>query len=162
MLKVASILPESVVDGVGIRTVVFLQGCPRHCLGCHNEKLIPFDGGEEYTATELADEILRYLTPIHRGITFSGGEPLSQADDLMDVIYLLRKAKPDLNIWVYTGFSFEDVATWAIISSFDVLVDGPFVLAERNLYLPFRGSNNQRLIDIPKTLAEKQVVLLDI
>ena len=162
MLKVANILPESVVDGLGIRTVIFFQGCPRHCVGCHNEKLIPFAGGTEYTATELADEILTYLSPIHRGITFSGGEPLSQADDLMDVIYLLRKAKPNLNIWVYTGFVFEDISTWPVISSFDVLVDGPFIMTERNLFLPFRGSNNQRLIDIPQTFKAKNVVQLAI
>ena len=153
MLKVASILLESVVDGIGIRTVVFLQGCPRHCLGCHNEKLIPFDGGEEYTATELADEILRYLTPIHRGITFSGGEPLSQADDLMDVIYLLRKAKPDLNIWVYTGYLFEEVKEYPVLKEINVLVDGPFIMAQRDISLPFCGSGNQRIIDLPKTLA---------
>lgn len=162
MLQVANILSESVVDGLGIRTVVFFQGCPRHCLGCHNEPLIPFEGGTEYSATELADIILRNLTPIHRGVTFSGGEPLSQPDGLMDLIYLLRKEKPDLNIWVYTGFTYEEVSKMPLVNSFNVLVDGPFIMAQRNLDLPFRGSNNQRLIDIPKTIAQGSVIELDL
>lgn len=162
LLKVANILSESVVDGLGIRTVVFFQGCPRHCYGCHNEALIPFEGGTEYSATELADIILRYLTPIHRGVTFTGGDPLSQPDGLMDLIYLLRKEKPDLNIWVYTGFTYEEVADMPLVNSFDVLVDGPFIMSQRNLDLPFRGSNNQRLIDIPQTIAKKEVVELDL
>lgn len=162
MLKVASIIPESVVDGPGIRTVVFLQGCPRHCEGCHNEPLLPFTGGTEYSASDLADEILRYLTPIHRGITFSGGDPLAQTDGLMDLIYLLRKAKPELNIWTYTGYTYEEVADWPIVSTFNVLVDGPYLKKQRNLFLPFRGSENQRIIDIPATRAQGKIVLLEL
>ena len=79
MLRIANILSESVVDGIGIRTVVFFQGCPRHCPGCHNEPLLPFEGGTEYAAEDLADKILKCLTPIHRGVTFSGGDPLGHA-----------------------------------------------------------------------------------
>lgn len=160
LLQVANILSESVVDGLGIRTVVFFQGCPRHCPGCHNEPLIPFEGGTEYDASDLADIILKHLTPIHRGVTFSGGEPLSQPDGLMDLIYLLRKERPNLNIWVYTGFTYEEVAKMPLVNSFDVLIDGPFIMQERNLDLPFRGSNNQRLIDIPQTLKHNKVIEL--
>lgn len=162
MLKIANILSESVVDGLGIRTVVFFQGCPRHCVGCHNEPLIPFEGGTEYSATELADIVLRHLTPIHRGVTFTGGEPLSQPDGLMDLIYLLRKEKPSLNIWVYTGFIYEDIANMPIVNSFNVLVDGPFIMGQRNLDLPFRGSDNQRLIDIPQTIAQGRIIELEL
>ena len=158
MIKIANILSESVVDGLGIRVVVFFQGCPRHCQGCHNTKLIPFDGGTEYTASELAEIILKCLTPVHRGVTFSGGEPLSQEDGLMDVIYLLRKEKPDLNIWVYTGYIFEEIAQRPIVRSFNVLVDGPFIKKNRNISLPFRGSENQRIIDVEATLAQDKIV----
>ena len=78
ILKVADILRESIVDGKGMRAVVFFQGCPRHCRGCHNEQLLPFEGGRGYTPEALSAEILQLLTPLHRGVTFSGGDPLAQ------------------------------------------------------------------------------------
>lgn len=160
MLKVADILAESVADGIGIRTVVFFQGCPRHCEGCHNETLISFQGGQEYTAPELAEAILAKLTPLHRGITFSGGDPLAQANELIDLVYLLRKRLPNLNIWVYTGYVYEDVKHLPILQAIDVLVDGPFKQDLRDLSIPFRGSSNQRIIDMPKTLLKGKIVEL--
>ena len=159
-LKVADVLAESVVDGTGIRTVVFFQGCPRHCPGCHNEPLLPFEGGTEYYAEDLAELILSKMTPIHRGVTFSGGDPLAQADGLLDLVYLLRKAKPDLNIWIYTGYLFEEVKDLPVIKAINVLVDGPFILEQRDISLPFRGSGNQRIIDIPATFKNNEIVEL--
>ncbi|MEG0798015.1 MAG: anaerobic ribonucleoside-triphosphate reductase activating protein [Acidaminococcaceae bacterium] len=158
MLKVADILAESVVDGVGIRTVVFLQGCPRHCKGCHNEALLPFSGGTAYTAADLVAAITTKLTPLHRGVTFSGGDPLAQAEGLATVIALLRQKAPRLTMWVYTGYTYEEVKTWPVLEQIDVLVDGPFILEQRDLSLPFRGSGNQRIIDVPASLQAGQVV----
>ena len=153
MLKIADILGESVVDGKGLRTVVFFQGCPRHCEGCHNVKLLPFEGGKSYTPEMLAEEIFAKMTPIHKGITFSGGDPLAQAEELLQVIKILRREKPNLNIWTYTGYLFEEVQSYPVLKEIDVLVDGPFILSQRDIGLPFRGSANQRIIDLPKTFA---------
>lgn len=162
MLQVADILGESVCDGLGLRTVVFLQGCPRHCKGCHNAALIPFEGGRAYTPAELAAAILQKLTPIHRGVTFSGGDPLAQAKELEQVIPLVRQERPDINIWVYTGYLYEDVKDYPVLRLIDVLVDGPFILEQKDISLPFKGSGNQRLIDVPQTLAQGSVAVLSL
>lgn len=154
MLQVANILEESVVDGKGLRTVVFLQGCPHRCAGCHNPKLWPSKGGKGYTPEALAATIIAKMSPIHRGVTFSGGEPLAQAEELLQVIKGLRKIKPELNIWVYTGYIFEEIKDYPVLQEINVLVDGPFILAKRDISLPFRGSGNQRIIDLPKTFAQ--------
>lgn len=160
MLRVADVLSESVCDGLGLRSVVFMQGCPRHCKGCQNEALIPFEGGTPYTAEGLAARILSYLTPLHKGVTFSGGDPLAQAEELLPVVQMLRREKPEINIWFYTGYLFEEVKDYPIMKEIDVLVDGPFILAQRDISLAFRGSPNQRVIDVRKTLASGEVVLL--
>ena len=101
------------------------------------------------------------MTPIHRGITFSGGDPLAQADGLLDLVYLLRKAKPDLNIWLYTGYLFEEVKDLPVVKAVNVMVDGPFILEQRDISLPFKGSGNQRVIDIPATMQKNKVVELN-
>jgi anaerobic ribonucleoside-triphosphate reductase activating protein len=159
MMRVAHILGESVVDGPGIRAVAFLQGCPRHCPGCHNPNLLPPEGGDACTAEELANALLSEITPIHRGFTFSGGDPLLQADMLGDVVFLLKRARPDLTIWLYTGYLFEEVRDLPVLQGIDVMVDGPYEKALRDLSLPFRGSSNQRIIDVPASLSAGKAVL---
>jgi anaerobic ribonucleoside-triphosphate reductase activating protein len=161
-VRVAGINQGSVVDGLGIRTVVFFQGCPRHCVGCHNADTIPFAGGREMTITQLVAEINNSISPMTKGITFSGGDPLAQHDSLLEVIKLLKKQHPHLDIWVYTGYIFEEVSDYSVMKMIDVLVDGPFIQAERDISLAFRGSSNQRLIDIPKTLAAGKIVSLQL
>lgn len=159
-MRVAAVLRESIVDGPGIRTVIFFQGCPRHCPGCHNPSTLPFDGGTQYSVEALADEVIANLTPIHRGITLSGGDPLAQKDELLQFVLLMKKRLPDLNIWCYTGYVFEEVKDYPVLQYLDVLVDGPFVMAQRDLNLPFRGSANQRLLDLPATFATGTVQLI--
>lgn len=90
MLRVAGILNESIVDGPGIRAVVFFQGCPRHCEGCHNPSTLPFKGGTEYTPEDLAQDVIKRLTPLHRGITLSGGDPLAQADGVLEFLQAIK------------------------------------------------------------------------
>ena len=158
MLQVAALLEESIVDGPGIRTVIFLQGCPRHCEGCHNPNLLPFTGGMEYTARQLADEVFAKITPLHRGITLSGGDPLAQPEAVLEFLRIVRSEKPKLTVWCYTGYCYDEVKDYPLLAEIDVLVDGPFILAQRNLDLPFRGSDNQRLIDVPETRAAGSVV----
>ena len=161
MIRVAHLLGESVVDGPGIRAVAFLQGCPRRCPGCHNPELLPVDGGDECSAEELADALLSEITPIHRGITFSGGDPLLQADALGDVVFLIKRARPDLTIWLYTGYLFEEVRDVPVTSGIDVIVDGPYEQDKRDLNLPFRGSTNQRIIAVAPSLTAGKIVLWD-
>lgn len=158
MLKVAAILEESIVDGPGIRTVIFLQGCHHRCEGCHNLSLLPFEGGTAYSARALADAVFAKLTPLHRGITLSGGDPLAQADALVEFLQIVRKERPNLTIWCYTGYLYEEVHMLPVLLEIDVLVDGPFILAQRDLNFPFRGSTNQRLIDIKASHERQKVV----
>jgi len=161
-VRVAGITKSSVVDGLGIRTVVFFQGCPRHCPGCHNADTIPLTGGQEMTVSQLVTEINNSISPMTKGITFSGGDPLAQPEALLEAIELLREQQPNLDIWVYTGYTFEEMRDNPVMKMIDVLVDGPFIQAQRDISLAFRGSHNQRLIDIPKTLATGEVVSLQL
>lgn len=160
MIRYADIISESIVDGLGIRVAAFLQGCPRSCEGCHNQELLPADGGIEIEEKKFADLLLSKITPLHQGITFTGGDPLLQHETLCTVITLIRKKNPGLNIWVYTGYTFEEIRHLEIIKSIDVLVDGPFILKEKDIGLPMRGSRNQRIIDIAETLQKGAVVTL--
>jgi len=158
VIRIAGIVKESVVDGPGFRTVVFTQGCPRHCKGCHNPELIPVEGGKDMGVDQLVNEIESGFTKLTRGVTFSGGDPLMQPDSLYEAIRLLKTRNPQLNIWVYTGYLYEEVKDLPVMEWIDVLVDGPFVEELRDISLPFRGSPNQRLIDIPATREAGKVV----
>ncbi|NLG84304.1 MAG: anaerobic ribonucleoside-triphosphate reductase activating protein [Firmicutes bacterium] len=152
ILRLAGLVKESVVDGPGLRAVVFVQGCPHRCPGCHNPKTWDPAGGFLMTVEELWDEIkgLRLL----RGITYSGGEPFAQAAPLALLAERIKGKGWDL--FVYTGYTWEelqrrrthDPGSDRLLRLADVLVDGPFILAARDPRLPFRGSRNQRLIDL--------------
>lgn len=151
MIRCADILDESIVDGEGIRLAVFLQGCPRRCEGCHNPALLPVDGGTEWEEGCLVQEILKRLTPLHKGITFSGGDPLLQAEALEIVLAELRMRRSEMDIWLYTGYVYEEISHLPALRWVDVLVDGPFVQSERDLTLPYRGSRNQQILDVRKS-----------
>ncbi|HHW98841.1 MAG TPA: anaerobic ribonucleoside-triphosphate reductase activating protein [Firmicutes bacterium] len=145
-VRLAGIKQESVTDGIGLRAVVYFQGCPHHCLGCHNPESHDPKGG--YLAE--TDEILDLLcnNPLIDGITLSGGEPLLQPEA---ALALARSAqKRGKSVWLYSGFTLQaimkDPAKRAVLAYTDMLVDGAFILAERDLSLPFRGSRNQRLL----------------
>lgn len=160
MIHYADIIHESVVDGPGLRLVAFLQGCPRHCPGCHNEKLIPAEGGKQMTEQHFAEAILDKLSPLHRGITFSGGDPLLQADALAEVSAIIKTERPATDIWIYTGYLYEEIKDLPVMQHVDVLVDGPFISSHKNLNLVFRGSANQRIIDVVQTRLTGKVVEL--
>ncbi|MFZ5944123.1 MAG: anaerobic ribonucleoside-triphosphate reductase activating protein [Bacillota bacterium] len=159
MIRYADILTDSIVDGPGIRVVTFLQGCPRVCPGCHNQELLDPYGGKEIEERDLAKEILRKVSPRHNGITFSGGDPLLQHENLLKVITYLKKRRPELNIWLYTGYLFEEVKDLPILQLVDVLVDGPYIEAQKDISLFFKGSLNQRIIDLAGSFAGDSVVL---
>lgn len=159
-MRVAGLVHDSIVDGPGLRFVVFVQGCPHHCPGCHNQGSHDPKGGKEMAATEIAEQMLS--NPLTDGLTISGGEPFAQA---WDCYALANFAHCEgLNVWAYTGYTFEhlrDSGTYAqreFLRNVDVLVDGPYIEAERTLSLPWRGSKNQRIIDVQASLQSGRVI----
>lgn len=155
----AEITRDSVVDGPGLRTVIWCQGCQHNCPECHNAATHTMDGGFLKDADALIAEIL--AVKLQSGVTFSGGEPMLQSKCCTYIAKIL-KAK-GLNIWCYTGFTFEelleDPACAEFLNYIDVLVDGKFIPELKSYDLAFRGSANQRLIDVPKTLQREEIVL---
>ena len=156
-LQVAGFVPESITDGPGIRFVVFCQGCVHHCPGCHNAQTWPFEGGQPWEPAAIFEQLRR--DPLVRGVTFSGGEPFCQAAAFAELAALLKANRYE--VAAYSGWTFEqlcekaktepDVA--ALLQKLDVLVDGPFRQEELSLELKFRGSRNQRILDVPASLA---------
>ena len=149
-MKLYGLVQDSIVDGPGFRFVCFVQGCPHHCPGCHNEDSLDFNSGTEQSTEEVISQMLS--NPLTDGLTLSGGEPFSQAADCLT----LAKAAHahNLNVWGYSGWTYEHLLHQgtedqkALLRELDVLVDGPFILSERSLSLPWRGSKNQRIIDV--------------
>lgn len=141
---------DSIVNGYGLRAVVWTQGCPIHCKGCQNPETWAFDGGIEVDIEEVKDQ-LRKLKG-QSGLTFCGGEPSFQAKACAEIA---KWAKQELgwNIWSFSGYTYEDLKaqggdSWEFVKTLDALIDGPFILAERDLTLKFRGSRNQRLLHL--------------
>ena len=161
MLRIAGIERESVVDGPGIRTVIFCQGCLKHCEGCHNPETWDLQGGTLVTVDEIV-KVIR-SNPLCHGVTYSGGEPFLQAEELFALSQMLK----DYEIAAYTGYTFEELFLHGnkeqrdLLSVLDVLIDGPFVLSERTLDLSFRGSRNQRILNVPESLRAGHAVLED-
>ena len=161
----ADLQSDSIVDGPGLRTVIWTQGCAHHCKGCQNPQTWDFNGG----GLVPIDAVLAAIDELEcqSGITFSGGDPMYQPEACTKIAKYCKKK--GYNIWVYTGFTYEQVLKMSktkpiykeFLSTIDVLVDGRFVMAERDLSILFRGSRNQRLIDIPKTLLSDDIVLFD-
>lgn len=156
-IQLMRIVVDTTVDGPGWRTSVYCAGCRHACVGCHNQETWSFEAGESVSI----DEIFEQLKETEGNISFSGGDPMYQAEAFTE---LARRIREELNrtIWCYTGFLFEEVVKDPIMSKMlpylEVIVDGPFIMAERNINLLFRGSNNQRLVDVQKSLAEGKVV----
>jgi len=162
-LRVAGITTDSVVDGPGIRFVIFAQGCLHQCPGCHNPKTHDPEGGTLMDTEEIFSLICK--AKLIRGVTLSGGEPFMQAKPLAYLAGLIKGKGFD--VVTYTGFLFEQLVTGSyhnkevrqLLANTDILIDGPYHEAERDLGLAFRGSRNQRLINVPHSLARNRVVL---
>lgn len=157
-LRISGTVDESVVDGPGLRFVVFTQGCHHHCPGCQNPHTHDPEGGYDADTDELL--ALAVSNPLLSGITLSGGEPFLQPAPLAD---LARKAKDaGLDVISYSGFTFEQIlespAAMELLREIDILVDGPFVEEKRSMDLKFRGSSNQRAIDVRESLATGHIV----
>lgn len=156
-----NIQSDSIVDGSGIRTVIWFQGCHHHCQGCHNPETWDPAGGFEVDVDDIKEELnnLKYQT----GITLSGGDPFFQPEAAIAIAQYAHSI--GLNVWGYTGFTFEELLDSKdkkkeLLTNLDVLVDGKFELANKSLACKFRGSTNQRIIDVKKSLETKEVVRL--
>lgn len=162
-LRIAGIMRESIVDGPGIRFAVFCQGCPHRCPGCHNPETHDFAGGTEVSVEKILAAIDQ--NPMLKGVTFSGGEPTCQAEGFAALAKAVRSR--GLDITMFSGYTWEQLQERAesepalreLLDMTDILIDGPFIQARRDLTLQFRGSANQRIIDLNKTRETGQTVL---
>lgn len=162
-MNIAGIKSVDIADGVGVRVSLFVSGCTHHCKGCFNPDTWDFAYGEPYSQ-ETEDKLIEMLRPGYiRGLTLLGGEPFepSNQEVLVGLLRRVRAELPQKDIWSYSGYTFEELTgesrarcafTDEMLSMIDVLVDGEFVLAQRSLMLRFRGSENQRVLDLPKSL----------
>ena len=173
-MNLAGFYDESISNGVGWRAVLFVSGCPHGCPGCHNKIAQDYNYGTKFDENKKQELIKRIKeNSILKGITISGGEPLCKENigEVLNFIKDVKKEKPDFNIWCYTGYTFdkdimEDMChkweeTPEILSYLDVVVDGKFEEEKKDIQLRFRGSSNQRVIDVKKSLKEKKAVLFE-
>ncbi|MEI6286425.1 MAG: anaerobic ribonucleoside-triphosphate reductase activating protein [Bacillota bacterium] len=165
-IRIAGIITESVVDGPGLRLVLFCQGCYHNCPGCHNPDTHDLSGGTEVKQEQvmkLIDE-----APLIRGVTFSGGEPMLQAEQLLTIARYVKFVK-NYDLVTFTGFVYEDLlriaeennAVRELLQLTDWLIDGPYLEKERDLSIAFRGSRNQRIVDVQRSIVEKQTVTVE-
>lgn len=160
-LKISGIVNDSIVDGPGLRFSIFTQGCPHNCPGCHNPQTHPFKGGKSYSLRKFKKQIT--ANPLLSGVTFSGGDPFSQAKALIPFAKFVKEK--GLELACYTGFLFEQLIGDSIpfakelLSYIDILIDGKFVLSQKSLNLRYKGSKNQRTIDVQTSLKENKAIL---
>lgn len=160
-MKYLNILDCDIVDGNGIRVSLFVSGCSHHCKGCHNPESWDAFNGKEFTQ-ETVDKLLTLLDRDYvDGITLTGGDPLMLGNryEVTKLCKLLKEKFPNKTIWLYTGYEFEEIEALEVLQYIDVLVDGPFKLDLRDISLAFKGSSNQRVIDVQKTLKNGNIVL---
>ncbi len=162
-VRISGVAAQSIVDGPGLRLAVFTQGCPHGCPGCHNPETHPFDGGTDVTVAALL--AMLDANPLLCGVTLTGGEPLCRAAELLPFARAVRERGKD--IVCFTGYTFErllvmrggDTALAELLDMVFLLIDGPYDRTRRDLTLAFRGSGNQRLLDLPASLAKMEPVL---
>ena len=159
MLDLSGIVSDSIVDGPGIRTTIFSQGCPHHCKGCHNPETWAFGCGTQIPVEAIVDIVKS--NPLCRGVTFSGGEPFAQAASFAKLAKLLKEK--GYEVASYSGFTFEELLDGTqeqktLLENIDILIDGRFILAEKSLEIAFRGSRNQRILDVKRSLAAGKAV----
>ncbi len=161
MLNLSNIITDSIVDGPGIRTTIFSQGCPHHCPGCHNPSTWSFEGGTNISEEQVLGII--QSNPLCKGVTFSGGEPFAQAESFSKLARLLKEH--GYEVASYTGYTFEQLLSGTpeqqqLLQNIDILIDGPFILSKRSLTISFRGSTNQRILDVPASLEKGLAVCI--
>lgn len=156
---------DSIVDGPGIRAVLWTQGCGHHCEGCHNPETHDFHGGSNYDVEQIKKQL--DTLQFHDGITLSGGDPMFQPEACYEIAKYAQKK--GLNVWCYTGFTLEQLLVMShknkwilkLLEQIDVMVDGKFELSQKSLNLKFKGSRNQRILNVPKSLKQHQAVIIE-
>lgn len=162
-MNIGGFYSDSISNGEGWRAVLFVSGCPHHCLGCHNPESWDKDYGEPYVEDDIYNQMIE--NPFLDGLTLSGGEPFLYCEELFSLVKRVKAT--GLNIWSYTGFTFEELLRWAernssilaFLQEVDVLVDGKFQIEKMEPKKLFRGSYNQRIIDVQASLKNQEVVL---
>ena len=165
VVRIANIIDDSIVDGPGIRMTIFFQGCKHGCKGCFNPETWDFNDGHDCKIIDIYNAAMK--NPLLQGITLSGGDPIYQVSAALKLVELFENT--NLDIMVYTGFTYEELQEieknngdlQAFLSKIDYLVDGQFVLELKDIGLKFRGSSNQRIIDMKKTRSEDRVVTIE-
>jgi anaerobic ribonucleoside-triphosphate reductase activating protein len=172
-MNFAGIIKDDVANGIGVRTSIFVSGCNIHCPGCQNKYIQDFNYGREFTDDDLKMLLDSISDDYHAGITILGGEPLDEnnIEGVYNIINKFRKRYGDTKtIWLYTGYiyeflkdveSIEDKYIDLVFNNIDVLIDGPFIQDKRDITLKFRGSSNQRIIDMKKTIETGDIILMD-
>lgn len=161
-MRYHNITKDDMLNGDGIRVVLWVSGCEHACKGCHNPITWDEHGGLEFDEAAKQEIFTELKHDYVSGITLSGGDPLFKLnrDDITELCTEIREKFPQKTIWLYTGYRFEEIKNLPVIKLVDVLVDGKFIEALKDVKLPWRGSENQRVIDVPKTFKLKQIVLL--
>lgn len=156
-MNISGYYPESINEGEGVRAVIYISGCRHFCKGCFNPKTWNFNYGEEFNEAkqeQIIDDLIG--NPLLQGLTLCGGDPFFSARELIPFIQKVRERASWLNIWSYTGFTFDEIlldsTMLELLSLIDVLIDGKFVQEEKDLSLLFRGSSNQKIVDVPSSL----------
>jgi len=165
MIYIKDLLPESFVDGIGVREVIFCTGCDFKCKNCHNEQIWDMNSGYLIPIQEIYDNLSINKNSMVSGVTFSGGEPMQQAKAFYELGKMIKN-NSQWNIWCYTGYLFEDIINskdekYELLQIIDVLVDGIYMHELRDLTLAFRGSKNQRIIDVQDSLRQNKVIELN-
>ena len=160
MLRIAGIEKESITDGVGIRYTIFTQGCKHNCLGCHNPETHDIYGGYNISIDEIIEDLKS--NPLLDGVTLSGGDPFYQSRKCIELINRIKNEVGHLNIWAYSGFKYEEITNDSemleMLKLVDVLVDGKFVIDKRNVEGKFKGSDNQKIIDVKQSICNNKII----
>ncbi|MCQ3035568.1 MAG: anaerobic ribonucleoside-triphosphate reductase activating protein [Bacilli bacterium] len=172
-MKYSAIKYFDIANGPGVRTTLFVSGCTHHCKGCFNQETWDFNHGEEFTK-EVEDEIVRSMEPDYvKGLTLLGGEPMEKVNQegLVNFVKRVHEVYPNKSIWCFTGYLYEELLeggkqrteyTQELLNCFDVIVDGEFIEAQKNLMLMFKGSSNQRTIDVQESLKQNKIVIREL
>lgn len=165
--RIAGLINDSIVDGPGIRYTVFYQGCNHHCKNCHNPETWNCNGGNLIDNDEIIEKIKK--NPLLSGVTLSGGDPLIQVESVLDLCKKIKALDMDLNIIIYTGYVFDELLEMSktnevlneILNTIDYIIDGKYIDELRDLTLAFRGSKNQRIIDVKASIQSKTITTLE-
>lgn len=166
-MNICGYYPESINEGDGLRAVIFLSGCRHRCAGCFNPETWNFNYGEPFTEQRQQEIITEMVNnPLLEGMTLAGGDPFFSADEAAHFIDKVRESLPNFSVWIYTGYIYEDLiaqpesAEYRLLRKCQVVIDGPFIESLKNISLPYRGSSNQRIIDIQANLSHEDTIQL--